>query len=152
MTAAESLEPRVLRPLSSPNSPDDLWPEPQFCSKKFISWRPASGRWGPAPCLPAWLPTGMAGTELGSRGAGTSSLALPESQESLGTTLAPRCHLRRTLTQSKHSATLLPPFLCFLERSCFPFPLPGSRPNLEQPGLMHRTGGPEGVLMQDKEA
>lgn len=33
MRAATALEPEVLRPLSSPNSPDDLWPEPSSALK-----------------------------------------------------------------------------------------------------------------------
>lgn len=33
MRAATALEPEVPRPLSSPNSPDDLWPEPSYALK-----------------------------------------------------------------------------------------------------------------------
>lgn len=56
MRAAKSLKPEVPRPVSSPSSPDDLWPEPS--SALFISWRPArEGAGAPLPsCQPrSWL-------------------------------------------------------------------------------------------------
>lgn len=67
MVAAESLEPKVLRPLSSPNSPDDLWPEPVLlCKVHFLE--ACNGALGPAPFLPAsLLLAGMAGTEQAAR-------------------------------------------------------------------------------------
>lgn len=55
-------------------------------------------------------------------------------------------------SQSKLPATRLLPFLCFLERSCCVSPPPGRRQIWDSPAWCTDPGGPEGILMQDKEA
>lgn len=57
MRAAESLKPEVPRPVSSPSSPDDLWPEPSSALKSSFPGGLRGKALGPRS-LPASLAAG----------------------------------------------------------------------------------------------
>lgn len=135
MRAAKSLKPEVPRPVSSPSSPDDLWPEPS--SALFISWRPArEGAGAPLPsCQPrSWLE--RLGLNQAARVLRLRHCSPPEVPGESRTRLSadPPCHLRSRSTQSKLSATRLFPFLFPRERSCCDSLHPGRHPDPCQSG------------------
>lgn len=134
MRAARSLEPKVPRLLSSPNSPDDLWPEPISTLKSSFPGGLCGKALGPPlpSCQPcSWLE--RLGLNLARRVVRHPPLLSFQSPSRFQGAWLSRdcpCHLRSRPTQSRVSARQLLPFLFFLERSWSCSPHRGRNPNL----------------------
>lgn len=131
MRAATSLEPKVPRPLSSPNSLDDLWPEPSSALKSSFPGGLRGKAQGPLipSCQPCswleWLGLHLARRVL--RHPPLLSFQSPRRSRALGSAEILPVILEADQLSPNSAARLLP-FLFFLEISWCCSPHSGRHP------------------------